>query len=68
MLIRNLTANHVYIICGYTDMRLGIDGLAAGGAVHRSASRCPYRASRACLLKMVSFCPETLSKNPREPL
>ena len=29
MLIRKLTANHVYIICGHTDMRLGIDGLAA---------------------------------------
>lgn len=29
MLIRKLTANHVYIICGYTDMRLGIDGLSA---------------------------------------
>ena len=28
MLIRKLTANHVYIICGYTDMRLGIDGLS----------------------------------------
>jgi len=29
MLIRKLTANHVYIVCGHTDMRLGIDGLAS---------------------------------------
>ena len=29
MLIRKLTANRVYIICGRTDMRLGIDGLSA---------------------------------------
>ena len=29
MLIRKLTANRVFIICGRTDMRLGMDGLAA---------------------------------------
>ena len=29
MLIRNLTADHVYLACGRTDMRKSIDGLAA---------------------------------------
>ena len=29
MLIRNLTAEHVYLACGRTDMRKSIDGLAA---------------------------------------
>ena len=28
-LIRNLTAEHVYLACGRTDMRKSIDGLAA---------------------------------------
>jgi transposase len=28
MLIRNLTAEHVYLACGRTDMRKSIDGLA----------------------------------------
>lgn len=29
MLIRNITAEHIYLACGYTDMRKSIDGLAA---------------------------------------
>ena len=29
MLIRELTADHVYLACGHTDMRKSIDGLAA---------------------------------------
>ena len=29
MLIRELTADHVYLACGQTDMRKSIDGLAA---------------------------------------
>ena len=29
MLIRNLTAEHVYLACGWTDIRRSIDGLAA---------------------------------------
>ena len=29
MLIRNLTAEHVYLACDQTDMRKSIDGLAA---------------------------------------
>lgn len=29
MLVRNLTADHVYLACGRTDMRKSIDGLAA---------------------------------------
>lgn len=29
MLVRNLTADHVYLACGRTDMRQSIDGLAA---------------------------------------
>ncbi|MBO5629098.1 MAG: IS66 family insertion sequence element accessory protein TnpB [Aeriscardovia sp.] len=29
MLIRNLTADHVYLACGRMDMRKSIDGLAA---------------------------------------
>lgn len=33
MLIRNLTADHIYLVCGYTDMRKSIDGLAALVAV-----------------------------------
>jgi hypothetical protein len=33
VLIRNLTADHIYLVCGYTDMRKSIDGLAALGAV-----------------------------------
>lgn len=29
MLIRELTAEHIYLACGHTDMRKSIDGLAA---------------------------------------
>ena len=29
MLIRELTADHIYLACGHTDMRKSIDGLAA---------------------------------------
>lgn len=29
MLIRELTADHIYLTCGHTDMRKSIDGLAA---------------------------------------
>lgn len=29
MLIRELTADHVYLACGHTDMRKSIDGLAS---------------------------------------
>ena len=29
MLIRELTADHVYLACGHTNMRKSIDGLAA---------------------------------------
>ncbi|WP_270421596.1 IS66 family insertion sequence element accessory protein TnpB [Acidaminococcus massiliensis] len=29
MLIHNLTAEHIYLTCGYTDMRKSIDGLVA---------------------------------------
>lgn len=29
MLIRELTAEHIYLVCGHTDMRKSIDGLAA---------------------------------------
>ena len=29
MLIREITADHVYLACGHTDMRKSIDGLAA---------------------------------------
>ena len=29
MLIRNITADHIYLACAYTDMRKSIDGLAA---------------------------------------
>ena len=29
MLIRNITADHIYLACGYTDMRKSIDELAA---------------------------------------
>ena len=29
MLVKNITAEHVFLACGYTDMRKSIDGLAA---------------------------------------
>ncbi|WP_302358742.1 hypothetical protein [uncultured Mitsuokella sp.] len=29
MLIRELTAEHIYLACGHTDMRKSIDGLPA---------------------------------------
>lgn len=29
MLVKNITAKHVFLACGYTDMRKSIDGLAA---------------------------------------
>lgn len=28
MLVREISADHVFLACGYTDMRRGIDGLA----------------------------------------
>lgn len=29
MLVKNITAEHVFLACGHTDMRKSIDGLAA---------------------------------------
>lgn len=29
MLVKNIEADHVFIACGYTDMRKSIDGLSA---------------------------------------
>ena len=28
-MLKNLSADHIYIVCGHTDMRKSIDGLAA---------------------------------------
>ena len=41
-------AEHIYIVCGYTDMRKSIDGLAA--IVQREFDEKKYRKNRRKLL------------------
>lgn len=43
MLVRNLTADHIYLACGHTDMRKSIDGLSNLVTAHFKQD--PYQPS-----------------------
>ena len=43
MLVKNIKADHVFIACGYTDMRKSIDGLSA--LVQQNMHLDPYASS-----------------------
>ena len=49
MLVKNITAEHVFLACGHTDMRKSIDGLAA--IVQQNFKLDPFFTGRVHVLR-----------------
>ena len=58
-------ADKVYIACGYTDLRKGIDGLAS--MVQQQFQLDPFTNTLFCALCSLTICVETRNKTRQIP-